>query len=465
MVSKLAGMSEMQMPDKVCNEYGVYSGLRRRGTLSRRDFLRMGGAGVVGTALLGISGCGRDESNQGSGSRSLEYWTYSSEEEKYVNEVVGLDLWQSAHPDVKVNVRVFPYDQMYDKLLSALVSGKGAPDVALMEVNSFSRFIKGDKVPLVGLKERLGDESNKLYTSAAIDPFSWNGETYAIGSGIAPVVFAYREDIMNDLGVNTPFETWDAVVDAGNRVATDTESKMFMLHDLHFGDHYMITQNAGGGYVDEEGNLIVDDEKSVMALQFLHDLVHSEEIAGLTPGSSDLWASPEYWAQFQGEQYVASFGPNWHMGSLQSNVPEQSGLWTAQELPQGLGDGRPSATFGGSGPCITEQAQDPDLAWDLVHAMTLTTEGAIANFKAVGAYPSYKPAYEDQALNQPNEYFGGLKLAQLYGSLASEIPATAASPNWSDITDTIERIAVTPVMGNNKEAKSALTDVSTQISS
>lgn len=464
-MSKLVHAGKMQMLDTASNEYNAYSGPQNAGTLSRREFLRMGGAGVVGTALLGISGCGGDESNQGNGSKSLEYWTYSSQEEEYVNEVVALDSWKSAHPDVKVNVRVFPYDQMYDKLLSALVSGKGAPDVALMEVNSFSRFIKGDKIPLVGLKERLGDESNKLYTKAAIDPFSWSGETYAIGSGIAPVVFAYREDIMNNLGVNTPFETWEEVVDAGKRVTTDTESKMFMLHDRHFGDHYMITQNAGGGYINEEGNLIVDDEKSVMALQFLQDLVHGEGIAGLTPGSSDLWASPEYWAQFQAEQYVASFGPNWHMGSLEKNVPKQSGKWTAQKLPQGLGDGRPSATFGGSGPCITEQAKDPDLAWDLVHAMTLTTEGAIANFKSVGAFPSYKPAYEDQALKQSNEYFGGLKLAQLYSSLASEVPAVAASPNWSDITDTIERIAVTPVMSNNKEAKTALTEVSKQISS
>ena len=43
-------------------------------------------------------------------------------------------------------------------------------------------------------------------------------------------------------------------------------------------------------------------------------------------------------------------------------------MWAAQRLPTGLGESRPTANFGGTGQCITEQSQHQDIAYDLIAA-------------------------------------------------------------------------------------------------
>ena len=54
--------------------------------------------------------------------------------------------WNAKNPDKKININftVLPYDDMHNKLQSALLSGKGAPDICDIEVGKFPNFLKGD---------------------------------------------------------------------------------------------------------------------------------------------------------------------------------------------------------------------------------------------------------------------------------------------------------------------------------
>jgi arabinosaccharide transport system substrate-binding protein len=261
-----------------------------------------------------------------------------------------------------------------------------------------------------------------VYKPAATDPWTWQGKIYGVGNELNTCVLAYRQDLMDEAGVQTPFENWDQVIAAGQEVSTG-DRKMFALHDLAFGDHYMLSQSAGTSLFDAEGNYIGDNEESVAALQFLHDMVYESGIASIAPAvASDNWYPPQYREAFAAERFVALFGPPWHLSFLPTDVKEQSGKWTVQKLPAGLGEGLPTANFGGTGQCVTTQSQNPDAAYDLVRIANLTTEGVIADFEARTAYPAYRPAYGDPALQEPNEYFGGQKLGQIYSELAPELP-------------------------------------------
>jgi arabinosaccharide transport system substrate-binding protein len=358
---------------------------------------------------------------------------------------------------VKVNFRIFPYEQMHDKLLTALVSGKGAPDVADVEISRFSNFIKGDDLPFIDLTDRIGSDINDVYKPAATDPWTWQGKIYGVGNELNTCVLAYRKDFVEDAGIETPFETWDDVVAAGQELSNN-DRKMFALHDLAFGDHYMLSQSAGTAYFDDNGQYIGDNDKSVEAMQFLHDMVYDLDIAGIAPAvANDNWYPPQYRAAFKAEKFFALFGPPWHLSFLLTDVPDQSGKWTVQKLPSGLGDGLPTANFGGTGQCITTQTGNPDASYDLIRIANLTTEGVIADFKARTAYPAYKPAYEDPALQKPQEYFGGQKIGQIYSELAPELPTFNQSPVWGQATEALNREVITPVMQDQKDAQSALT--------
>ncbi len=426
--------------------------------LSRREFLRVGGGALLGASALGLAGCGGG-GQQGSGGNTLEFWAFDEGRANLARAAIKTQEWKDAHGDIKVNFRIFPYEQMHDKLLTALVSGKGAPDVADVEISRFSNFIKGDELPFVDLKDRIGDDINDVYKPAATDPWTWQGKIYGVGNELNTCVLAYRQDVMDQAGVQTPFETWDQVVEAGRKISND-ERKMFALHDLAFGDHYMLSQSAGTAYFDDQGDYIGDNEQSVAALQFLHDMVYDTGIAGIAPAvASDNWYPPQYRAAFKAERFVALFGPPWHLSFLFTDVPDQSGKWRVQKLPSGLGEGLPTANFGGTGQCVTTQSQNVDVAYDLVRISNLTTEGVMADFRARTAYPAYKPAYEEPELQKPNEYFGGQKIGQIYSELAPGLPPFNQAPVWGQATEALVREAITPVMQDKTDAQTGLSDL------
>ncbi len=396
-------------------------------------------------------------------STTLEFWAFSEDRLKFIRELVQSEAWTSAQPGVAVNFRVFPYNEMHDKLLAALASGQGAPDIADVEISRFSRFIKGERVGFVPLNDRIGSEIDNLFTAAATAPWSYQDQIYGLGNELNTCVLAYRKDIMDEAGITTPFETWDDVVAAGKQVSNE-QRKMFAIHDISFGDWYQLAQHAGTTMFDEQGNYQGANEKSVAAMQFCHDLVYEHQIAGIAPAEAgDEWAPPTYKAAFAAEQFIATFGPPWHFGGLFPAIPEQSGKWFAQAFPQGLGDSKPTANFGGTGQCITEQSQNKDVAWELIKLCNLTKEGVLTDFRIRTAYPAYKPAYDDPALQEASEFFGGQKIGELYSSIASELTPFIQSPVWPEATEAMNRIVITPVMQDQTDAQTALTELGTEI--
>jgi multiple sugar transport system substrate-binding protein/lactose/L-arabinose transport system substrate-binding protein len=83
----------------------------------------------------------------------------------------------------------------------------------------------------------------------------------------------------------------------------------------------------------------------------------------------------------------------------------------------------------------------------------------MADFEARTAYPAYRPAYEDPALNEPNDYFGGQKIGQIYSDLAPDLPPFNQSTVWGQATEALVREAITPVMQDKKDAQAALSDL------
>jgi arabinosaccharide transport system substrate-binding protein len=417
-----------------------------------------GGAPAAGGATAVAPAAG------GTAKTTLVFWAFAPERTEFVKEVLKSSAWTSAHPDVAVDFQIYPYAQMHDKLLAALTAGQGAPDIADVEISRFAQYIKGERVPFVALDDRIGSEANNIYKPSATDPWSWQGKIYGLGNELNTVTLAYRKDVLDGLGVKTPFATWDEVIAAGQKVVAGGKSKLFGLHDIHFADWYMLSQSAGTTLFDEQGNYQADNDKSVAAMQFLHDLVYKEKIAGISPADAqNQWTGPAYWAAFKAEQFVATFGPPWHLYGFIKNVEDQKGKWAVQPLPKGLGDGKPTANFGGTGQTITEQSKNADLAWDLIKMSNLTKEGVLADFKIRTAYPAYKPAYDDAALKAPNEYFGGAKIGEVYTSIASELPAFRQSPVWPEATEAMVRIVITPVMQDKTDAKTALTELRTEV--
>ena len=448
--------------DKHSEEGGGRTAPRHGGVNRRRILGATAGAAALG---LGVGGAGRTRAARQEAA-TLEFWGFDEGRLNFAKAAAELPVFKDAHPDVTINFREFQFDQMHDRLLAALASGRGAPDIADVEIAKFSAFIKGDRIPFVPLGDRIGAEIENVYKPAAVDPWSYGGEIYGLGNELNAVVFTYRQDVMDAAGIETPFETWDQVVAAGKTITAGGESKMLGLHDLAFGDFFMTSQFAGTSFFDAEGQYQADNELGVEALTFLQNLVYEDQIAVIAPADAqNQWFGPAYWAAVEANQFVAMWGPPWHLGNLQSNVPGQSGEWVVQTVPSGLGESRPTANFGGTGQCITEQSQNQDIAWDLLKAGNLTVEGNLNDFQARTVYPAYIPTYERPELQEPSAYFSGAKIGQIYASVAGELPPFNQSPMFNDATLAMVRIVITPVMNDRKEPAAALEELGGEVAS
>ncbi|CAA9579775.1 MAG: hypothetical protein AVDCRST_MAG49-4655 [uncultured Thermomicrobiales bacterium] len=429
---------------------------------SRRGFI---GATAGAAAAVGL-GTRRSPARaaQSDSDATLEVWGFDEGRLAFATAASQLPVFKDKYPNVTVNFRQFPFAEMHDKLLAALVSGRGAPDIAEVEIARFSQFLKGDRVPFLALNDRIGAEIENVYRPAATDPWSYNGQIYGLGNELNAVVLTYRQDIMDQLGIETPFETWDQVIAAGKQIAADGETKTFAVHDIAFGDFFQMAQHAGTSFFDAEGNYQGTNPLAVQALQFVRDLVHVHGVAGIAPADAqNEWQGPAYYAAFKANKFTMLWGPPWHLGRLISDVPEQAGKWAVQKLPTGLGESRPTANFGGTGQCITEQSENQDIAYDLLAAGNLTAEGVLFDFSARTVYPAYIPAYERPELQAPSEYFSGAQLGPLYASVAPELPPFNQSPSFYDATQAMNRIVITPVMNQKAEPEAALQELGEEI--
>jgi multiple sugar transport system substrate-binding protein len=103
----------------------------RGANLSRRDFLKLGGAGLAGAALLGTAGCGGGGGGSASGDIIL---SFGPDDTGVLPKLIQKFNKQSK--DVKVDYREMPSDtgQYFDKLRTQFQAGGGDIDVIIGDV-------------------------------------------------------------------------------------------------------------------------------------------------------------------------------------------------------------------------------------------------------------------------------------------------------------------------------------------
>ncbi len=71
---------------------------------------------------------------------TLNFWTFQELHKGFMDDAV--DSWNKANADKQIELKtdVYPYDENHNKLLIALQSGTGAPDIADIEISKFPQF-------------------------------------------------------------------------------------------------------------------------------------------------------------------------------------------------------------------------------------------------------------------------------------------------------------------------------------
>jgi len=332
----------------------------------------------------------------------LKFWTFVELHTDLFKDSV--ERWNKEFPDRKIKLvaETYPYDNMHNNLLLALQSGKGAPDIADIEIARFPNYLQGEP-QLEPMNEYVEPVKDK-FVESRFDIYAKDGKYYGIPTHVGATVMYYNTEIMEAAGVDIDsIKTWDDYVEAGKKVVENTDAMMTTVETGGFMSFWSMVSQQGSDFFDENGEVILDNETNIKTVQFLYDMVHTHKIAEMTPGGENHM---EEYYKYMNEGGAASVAmPMWYMGRFTDYMQDLKGKIAIRPLPAWEEGGNRSAGMGGTGTVVTNQSEHAELAKEFLAYTKLSEEGNIALWKVLGFDPPRWDIWESEEMKEDNKFY------------------------------------------------------------
>src|SRR5918998_327527 len=359
--------------------------------LSRRDFLKLGGAGLAGAALLGTAGCG------GGGSTSNDLlMSWGQDDTGTLPKLIDKFNKQS---DFKIKHREMPADtgQYFDKLRTQFQAGGGDIDIIVGDVIWPAQFAVNGWVS--DLTDRFKDSDQFL--PGPMQASTYEGKIYAVPWYTDAGLLYSRVDLLEKAGFSGPPQTWEELQEMANKVMQDEGiPNGFVFQGAEYeggvcnGLEYIRTH--GGDVLDpnDPSKVIIDSPESATGLATWRSMIED----GVSPQAVlQYQEDPSYGAFLRGD---AVFLRNWPYMYAISGDPEQSDIKPEQvvvsEIP--VSEGNPSSsTLGGWNFFINATSDKQEEAWEFIKFMS-SEEQQKRNALEGARNPTRRSLYEDQEI-------------------------------------------------------------------
>ena len=346
-------------------------------------------------------------------STDLSLWVFVDRHGLYMQNQA--ERWNEAYPNRPINLTYeqIDYTQMHDNLLASLLVGIGAPDLADVEISKFATFTKGEEM-FYPLNDVI-DPYRADIIETRLAPYTANGNNYGIDYHLGAFIMYYNTALLEEVGVDVnSLKTWDDYIEAGQQVTRDTDGDGEI-------DVYMMSVETtgpfsargpmlmlGGGAYNADGEIILESEANIQALQFLQDLVHVHGIA--RPATGGHHHTPEHFIDLVEGRIASFYMPQWYMTRYPDNMAsELADVAVIRPMPVWEEGGYTSTMGGGTGTVITNQI-DPSkiaLAAEFLAFSKLTYEANVALWTDLGFDPMRLDVYDDEALLITMDDFSG----------------------------------------------------------
>jgi ABC-type glycerol-3-phosphate transport system substrate-binding protein len=166
---------------------------RIRRAVSRRDFLRLGGAGLAGTALLGTVACGGG--SQGGG-QVVKFFTFPAEttgQEKAYLEI-QVDGFQEENPKYSLERETVPTEDQRSVIQTRLQSNT-PPDVFTYDTGPGFGGVLADAGLLKPLDDTYKQNGWEIYDWAR-QRATYNGKTYGVPDRVEEIIVYYNKSLV-----------------------------------------------------------------------------------------------------------------------------------------------------------------------------------------------------------------------------------------------------------------------------
>lgn len=386
--------------------------------LSRRQLLRSvaAGAGQLGLTLA-LGACGNPldlaTAPPTPQPQRVVLWSFLGD----ALNAIGASF-SKAHPEVLLTVEQRRYDRSHEDLIRNLGTGEGAPDIFMSDISYLGR---------VRAAGGLTDLASAPFDAATLKPDmiaslweygSFEGRQVVLPWALGVGLGWYRPDILSAAGLpSEPGEvqqaaaTWEGwlELDAALRRANPKTALIDAAVDL-FGAR---AAQQGLGWLD--GPKLLIEERGVPAAKLVA-AARANDIPALSNGQQSM-------RRIIDGRLSGMVDGSWQRFFLQNDALQTNGQWRVIRAPGG--DYLAGGLFLG----IPAQSRAKEAAWSFVRYMCASAEGQNATFAATGAFPPYRPAWDDPLYDRPVDFFGGQAAYRLIADAADHLPGGAISPH------------------------------------
>ena len=369
------------------------SGVSAGRKLNRRDFLKMGGAGLAGAALLGASGCG----GGGAGSGEIIF-SYAADDDGSITKLINQFNKQNKG-GIQASHRVMPdsTDSYYDKLRTEFQAASG--DISVIGVDVIWPKQFAPQGWIIDLSDRFPTSEQKKFIPSTIEVASYEDGVYAVPWVSCPDagLLYYRKDLLDESGISAPPETWAELKEMALQVSEEAGIQNgFVFQGSNYEGgvcnalEYIWTH--GGDVLDENNNVVIDSPEAAAGLATYASMLSS----GAAPEAVANWTETESLESFYNEDSVfIRYWPSLYagLGDPATTKLERDQVGIVQ-IPTDK-PGNPSySTLGGWQMSINANTEIEDDAWKFIEFMT-SEQSQKTRTIMNGGDPSRKSIYND----------------------------------------------------------------------
>ena len=370
--------------------------------LSRRDFLKAGGTGLAGAALLGsgaLAGCGGSE--QGGGATEI-YFTSAPDESGTTEKLI--DRFNKENEgEYSVVFRQGNADtgQRFDKLRTELQAGGEDLDVILGDVIWTAQLAESGWIS--DLSDRFTSSQRREFLPGSVEAITYEGKVFGMPWFTDTGLLYYRKDLLQESGFDGPPKTWDELKDMSREVREDSGTRFgFVFQGARYEggvcDGMEFIWTHGGEVLDPQDptRVLVDSPEAIAGLATERSMITD----GISPRAVTVYKEDESAGAFLNGDAV--FLRNWPYVYALVGTEDYPKLDPAQvgvsELPSA--DGKPgNGTVGDQPLYISSSAKDPDAAWRFIQFLTAPEQQKLRAVE--GSYlPTRTALYDDPEIKE-----------------------------------------------------------------
>jgi arabinosaccharide transport system substrate-binding protein len=402
--------------------------------------------------------------------KELSLWTFQASHATYYDSMVP--VWNKANPTKQVSLKceVFPYDDLHNKLLVALQSGVGAPDLADIEVSKFANYLKG-AIQLAPLNDLLDPIKDKFFPSR-LALYAKDGKFYGIDFHVGMEVMYYNNEICKEAGVDIDkIKTWSDYIKAGQQVVEKTGIPMCTLETTEHWSVYPLFSMAGSDVMDKNNNITLDNPTNIAVLQMLSDMMFKYKIAVAAPGG--FHHSEQYYGFMNDGGAASIWMPLWYMNRFTDYMTDLKGKMAIRPMPifdgsvNGIKSRFLSTGMGGTGTAVTMQSKNIALAKSFLVWVKGSKEANIAIWKQLGFDPMRWDVWTDPAMREPNKFTRYFQNNDIFGMMVAVkngLNTTNVSGKYPEVIDVLKRnVSYQVLVEKSKTPEQALKDAAAEL--